>query len=163
MTTTARSSRRQSPTRTPRVLAGAAAGLVAAVAFATLVAALTAGRPAALGVALGGSVALAFFLFGSGTVMVATRIAPQASLLVALMTFTLQVVLVAAVFATLGSSGAVGSTISAPALAIGVLVAAGAWIVGQLVAHARIRVPVYDLDPIGSSAVESRGREAGAG
>ncbi len=162
MTTTARPGPGHHPTRTPRVLAAAAAGLVGAVALAVLVASLVGGRPAALGVGLGGAVALAFFLFGSGTVMVATRIAPQASLLVALMTFTLQVVLVAAVFAALGSSGVVGSTVSAPGLAVGVLVAAGAWIVGQLVAHARIRVPVYDLDLAASSSSGPGGRQAGA-
>ena len=53
----------------------------------------------------------------------ATRMAPAASMLVALMTYTLQVALVALVFVMLTSSGAVGTTLTAGWLAAG----RGAW------------------------------------
>lgn len=157
MTTTAGTPRGAHPTRTPRVLAVAAAGLVGAVGVAAAVAAAVAGSPAVLGILLGGAISLVFFVFGSGAVMLVTWTAPQASLPVALMTFTLQVVLVAAVISVLASSSLVGTTVSAGALTIGLIVAAVAWMVGHLVGHARLRVPVYDVQLPGQ--VPSSGRE----
>ncbi len=169
MTTTARP---QGPLRgrTPRVLLAAGLGVGAAVVVATVLGGLLAGRPGALGALVGGSIALCFFLFGSLVVGAATRMAPQAALVVALTTYTLQVALVALVFVALGSSDAVGTTLSGGWLAGGVVAATVAWTLGQLVATGRARVPVYDIDlPDASSSspetahrAPSRGREAGA-
>lgn len=107
---------------------------------------LAEGSPGALGALIGGSVALVFFLGGSLVVNAATRLAPQASILIALMTLLLQVALIAAVFIGLDASSAVGSTISAGWIAGGVIAAAAAWIVGQLYASAKARIPAYDID-----------------
>jgi ATP synthase protein I len=134
-----------------------AAGLcaVVAVALATLVGGLVDGRPGALGALVGGAIALGFFLFGSSVVNAATRIAPQASLLMALMTYTLQVALVAAVFVALQSSGVVGDTLAGGWLAGGVVAATVAWTLGQLVFSSRARVPVYDIELPGTGAANA--------
>ena len=121
--------------RTTWVLVVAGACVVLAVALAAVVGALATGAPAARGALVGGVIALAFFLFGSLVVNTATRLAPQQALLVALTTYTLQVVLVAAVFVALSASDALGSSLSEGWVAIGVIVATGAWMLGQLVTY----------------------------
>lgn len=146
----------------PRVLAVASALVVVAVACTTLGGGLAAGSSGALGALVGGGTALLFFTFGSLLVMAATRMAPQMSMLVALMTFTLQIVLVAAVFVALGSSDAVASRLADGWLATGVVVAAVTWIVGQLVGTARARIPVYDIELPAPSPEPSQRREVGA-
>jgi ATP synthase protein I len=170
MSTTARRPQGQPRGRTPRVLLAAGASVAVAVALATLLGGVLQGSDGALGALVGGSIALCFFLFGSLVVGAATRMAPQAALAVALTTYTLQVALLALVFVALGSSDAVGTTLSAGWLAGGVVAATVAWTVGQLVASSRARVPVYDIDlpgPSGSSSQagdqpSSRSTEAGA-
>lgn len=146
MTTTARPAPGQPRGRTPQVLMVAGMCVAGAVAFTTLVAALTGDRADALGALVGGSMALCFFLFGSLVVEMVTRKAPQLAMLMALLTYTLQVVLVALVFFALTSSGAVGTTLSGGWLAGGVVAAALAWTAGQLVASMRARIPAYDID-----------------
>lgn len=157
MTTTASPGRGPTGARTPRVLLVASGCVAASVVIATVLGAVIAGGPAALGALLGGAIALGFFAFGSLVVAAATKMAPEASLLVALMTYTLQVVLVAGVFVAIGASGVVGDEISGGWLAGGVVAATVAWTVGQLVASSRARIPVYDVD-----LPDSRAREAGA-
>lgn len=144
MTSTARPTGNRE--RSSRVLVLAGVGVVLVVAATAVVAGLVTGAPAARGALVGGGIALAFFLFGSLVVNTATRLAPQQALLVALTTYTLQVVLVAAVFVALSASDALGSSLSAGWVAIGVIAATAAWMVGQLVGSARARVPAYDID-----------------
>ena len=162
MTTTARPATGQHRGTTPRVLLTAGASVLVVVLAVALVAALTSGSAAGLGAAVGGGLALFFLLFGSVTVYVMTTLAPQMSMLVALMTFTLQVLLVAAVFYALDASGAVGETLTAGWVATGVVTAAVAWVLAQLVASARARVPAYDIDLPGESVAPSQAREVGA-
>jgi ATP synthase protein I len=131
---------------------------------------LVAGSTGALGALVGGSIALCFFMFGSLVVESATRMAPQTAIVVALMTYTLQVALVAAAFALLTSTGAVGTTLSGGWIAGGVIVATVTWTLAQLVASARARIPAYDIDLPGSSKASSgpssralsKAREVGA-
>jgi ATP synthase protein I len=152
------------------VLLAAGVCVVAAVGLATLVDGLVAGRPGALGAFTGGSIAFVFFVSGSLVVSAATRFAPQAAMLMALMTYALQVALVALVFAVLSSSGAVGTTLSAGWVAGGVVAATVAWTVGQLVASTKARIPAYDTDlpsassttPDTTSGTPSHQREVGA-
>lgn len=144
MTSTARPTGNRE--RSSRVLVLAGVGVVLVVAATAAVAGLVTGAPAARGALVGGGIALAFFLFGSLVVNTATRLAPQQALLVALTTYTLQVVLVAAVFVALSSSDALGSSLSSGWVAIGVIAATAAWMLGQLVGSARARVPAYDID-----------------
>ena len=146
MTTTARPRHGHPGGVASRVLVPAGLGVVAAVAAVSVLGGLLHGRPAALGALVGGAIALCFLLFGSLVVSAATRMAPEAALLMALMTYALQVALVAVVFVALGSSGAVGTTFAAGWLAGGVVAATVAWTVGQLVFSSRARVPVYDIE-----------------
>ncbi len=80
-------------------------------ALASLVAALVAGLPQVLGALVGAGLVWAFFLFGAVSVGLVSAYAPGASLLVALVTYTLQVVLLAVAFVAVerlaGPSGAV--------------------------------------------------------
>jgi ATP synthase protein I len=180
MTTTARSPQGRPGGRTSRVLVAAGLSVLVAVALAALLGALLDGRPAALGALVGGAVALGFFLFGSSVVNAATRMAPEAALLIALTTYALQVVLVAVVFVGIDRSGAVGDSLSGGWLVGGLVAATVAWTAGQLVFSSRARVPVYDVelpssgpsaapftDPTDTTpdhrpAAGSHGREAGA-
>ena len=161
MLSTARPSR-GSRERTPRVLLVAGASVVVAVALTVLIGGLVAGSPAADGALVGGAIALGFFLFGSTVVSAATRIAPQAAMLVALMTYALQVVLVALVFVLIAESGALGGTLAAAWLAGGLIVATLAWTAGQLVATLRSRIPAYDIELPTPGEVRSGPSEAGA-
>ncbi|MCW2808744.1 MAG: putative synthase protein [Marmoricola sp.] len=166
MTTTARPAPGQPRVRTPRVLLVAAVCVVTAVVLTSVVGFVGVGSAAGLGALVGGAIAAGFFLFGSVVVNAATRIAPQAALMMALMTYTFQVTLVLLVFLAVSRSGAIGTTLSSGWLAGGVVAATVAWTVGQLVASARARIPVYDIElpgPAGSSAeASSRTREVGA-
>jgi ATP synthase protein I len=146
MTTTTRPAQGQPRSRTPQVLLLAGVCVAVAVVLTTLVAALAGDGADALGALSGGSLALCFFLSGALVVEMASRLAPQASMLVALMTYALQVTLVLLVFVVLRSSGALDSALTPGWLAAGVIVATAAWTVGLLVASARARVPAYDIE-----------------
>ncbi len=146
MTTTATSAPGLPRARRPRVLLAAVSCVVVLVALIAGVAGATQGSAAAGGALVGGGIACAFFSFGSLVVNAAVRMAPQAALAVAMMTYTLQLVLVLVVFIALSESGAVGDTLSAGWISGGVIVAALAWTVGQMVASARARIPAYDIE-----------------
>ena len=156
--------------RTPAVLVQAVAWVVAAATLTSVAGGLVHGAPGARGAAVGGLISLAFFAFGSVVVNTATRLAPEAAMVVALTTYTLQVALVAIAFVGIKASGALGDTLSAGWLAGGVVAATVAWTVGQLFATARSRVPVYDIDLPSTAATgspqapakRSRDDEAGA-
>jgi ATP synthase protein I len=142
MTTTTRTG---SGRTAPRVLAVSTAVVVVAVLVLAGVAVVVTGAPAAAGALVGGGIAASFFTLGSSVVSAATRLAPQTALVVALLTYALQVALVALVFAALVSSGALEGTLSRGWLAGGVTVATVAWTAAQMIATARARVPAYDL------------------
>lgn len=146
MMTTARPAEGQPRGRTSQVLLVAGLCVAGAVAVATLVASLTGDRADALGALAGGSIAWCFFLFGSMVVEVSIRIAPRAAMLMALLTYTLQVLLVAVVFVGLTSSGTLGTTLSSGWLAGGVVAATLAWTAAQLIGTVKARVPAYDID-----------------
>jgi len=169
MTTTVRPDTGRRRGTTP-VLVVAGVCVAVSVAVTAFAGGLVAGSPGALGALVGGSIALCFFMFGSLVVESATRMAPQTAIVVALMTYTLQVALVAAAFALLTSTGAVGTTLSGGWIAGGVIVATVTWTLAQLVASARARIPAYDIDLPGSpeassepsSGASSKAREVGA-
>ena len=73
--------------------------------------ALLGGSPAALGAAVGFAMVLVFFGTGAVVVNAVASVSPSASMLVALLTYTLQVVLVGVVFAALDRSGALDGTV----------------------------------------------------
>jgi ATP synthase protein I len=138
------------------VLASAAVGLLLVV-----VAALVAGAPAAAGAVIGAVAVVVFFGFGALTVNAVSAVAPRASLVVALLTYTLQVVLLFAVFASLAASPAVGTTIDRGWVAGAVIAETMVWVVAQIVAATRSRQPLYDL-PVPAAVPSADSTEASA-
>jgi hypothetical protein len=124
-------------------LAGGVTLVVGTVAV--LLAALVTGAPGALGAAIGVGMVLVFFGFGALTVNAVAAVSPGASLLVALLTYVLQVVAVGVVFVALRSSGALDGTVDAGWVAGTLIAATVCWLVAQVVAATRSRQPLYDL------------------
>jgi ATP synthase protein I len=122
-----------------------------------LVAALLSGAPAALGAAIGTTMVVVFFAAGAVVLDTVATLAPAASLLVALLTYTLNVVLVAVFFVVMNRSGLLERDVDARWLAGGVIAATLVWLTAQVVATMRARIPVYEL---GSSNRPDTGRSA---
>lgn len=100
----------------------------------------------AAGAALIGSLAvLAVLLFGSVTVDVVSGLMPHASLMVALLTYTLQLMLVVVLLVTLSQQPAFAGVAERRWLFGGLLAVVLAWMAGQVTAAVRVRIPVYDL------------------
>lgn len=143
--------------RTPRTgqrpgVAGravAVAGLVTLLVGSGLAVAgaLLGGTPAAAGAGAGLLMVLVFFGLGALLLDVVAGIAPSLSLLVALLTYTLQVVLVGLVFVGLSRSGLLGSDLDADWLGGTVIAGTLTWLAAQVVTTVRTRRPVYDLPP----------------
>lgn len=114
-------------------------------AAAALLGALTAGAPAALGAAIGTAMVCVFFASGAFVLDVVATLAPAASLLIALLTYTLKVVLIGLVFVALNRSGLLEEAVDARWLGGTVIVGTLAWLVVQVVASTRVRIPVYEL------------------
>jgi ATP synthase protein I len=126
---------------------------------------LTTGTPAVLAVAIGTTMVCGFFGTGAVVLDVVASLAPATSLLVALLTYTLQVVLVGLVFVALNRSGLLDDTVDPRWLGATVIAGTLGWLVAQVVASMRTRIPVYELGvPKGSSEASSeasRAEEAG--
>lgn len=116
------------------------AGLVAVVLGGLLT-----GAPAALAAALGTAMVAFFFGFGAVVLGVVARLAPAASLLVAMLTYTLKVVLLGVVFLALTRSGAVENELDPRWLGGTVIACTLVWLIAQVVASTRTRQPLYDL------------------
>lgn len=124
---------------------GALALAAAAVVVVAVVASLSDGRPGVVGATTGGVLTLAVFALGIAAVGFVARLVPGASMLVALMTYLLQLLVLALVVTAIDRSGVGPGTLSRGWFAAGVIVVTLAWLVGQLVAATRQRMPVYDL------------------
>lgn len=142
----------QDTTRSPgvRVLLGAmivgsAAGLVAALAGATFD-----GAPAAYGALVGTLVVILVFAFGSFVVELVARVMPAMSLLVALVTYTLQLVLMLLALFVLSESGMLGESLDPLWLVVAVILGTTGWMIAQVVITTRLRLPVYDLTDAGA-------------
>ena len=125
------------------------AGLVVAVGVVVagagaLLGLLVAGRPQVLGAVLGAGLVTAFYLFGTVTVSLVAAYAPRASLLVALLTYVLQVgalaLVLAEVQAAVDESPAAGSSLDVAWVGGAVVVATVVWLV-LLVVRALRSVP----------------------
>ncbi len=142
----------------PALAAALAAGLVTA-----MVGALVVGTPAAGGALAGTAVVVVFFGLGATVLQVTTRVVPGASLLVALLTYTLQVVLVGLVFVVLGDSGLLDSIWDGTWLGVAVIVATFGWLGGHLWSSMRARVLLYDLPSSEPATTTGGGRRDGLG
>ncbi|MDT0200991.1 hypothetical protein [Nocardioides sp. AE5] len=112
---------------------------------ATLVGAFAAGSSAAWG-ALAGTL-LVLVVLGGGTyvVSVVAQVMPSMSLLIAMLTYLLQVVLMGLVFLAMSRSGALDGPVDARWLAGVVIVGTLLWLGAQIVLTTRLRLPAYDL------------------
>jgi ATP synthase protein I len=131
---------------TRAAMASMVLGVVAVVAGS-----LVEGAPAAYGAAIGALIVLGVFGFGSFVVNTVAALMPTAALLVALLTYTLQVVAMGLVFVALSGSGLLGDTLDREWLAATVIAGTLVWVVCQIVLTMRARIAIYDL-PEGSKS-----------
>ncbi len=127
-----------------RVLLGAALAAMLAGAGAVLAGLLLDGTPAASGALVGAL--LVVFVLGLGTLAVdaVAGVMPSASLVVALLTYTLQVLLMGLAFWVLSRSGALGTTLDERWLAGTVIAGTAVWLVVQIRSATRARIPAFE-------------------
>lgn len=114
--------------------------------------ALLTGPAGAAGALLGTALVCVVFAFGAVVLFVVTLVSPAASLLVALLTYTLQVVAVALVYVGLSRGGALNGPVDVRWLSGAVIAGTLTWTLTQVVTTARARRPVYDLPSRGTEA-----------
>src|SRR5690606_30052297 len=98
---------------------------------------------------------VAVFVFGAVVVGIAAGLMPQASMLVALLTYTLQLLVLTLVFVAFHQEGADVSALSSSWLGLGMIAATLGWITGQLVVT--LRTPDEPWHP---STVDTPGETA---
>ena len=127
---------------------------LSAVAFA----ALTTGPAGVRGALIGSGMVLVFFGLGALVVNAVASVSPALSLLVALLTYLLQIVLVGLVFVALTQSGALDETVHREWLGGSVIAATLAWMAAQVISATRSRQPLYDLPDRPSDGQEANAR-----
>ena len=123
-------------------------GGVATAALGTVIALVAwqvAGPDAGYGVLVGTGMVVAVCTGGALVVVAVTSTAPTASLLVAMLTYTLQVVLLLVAFVALERSGLLESQLDREWLGGAVIGATLLWLATQVLNTFRARVPAYDL------------------
>ncbi len=138
------------------VLAGSVSGVLVAV-----VAAVFDGSAGLVGGLAGAGVTLLVLATGFATVDLVAGLMPAMSLVVALLTYTLQVVLLGALLVVLRSADDIDATLTPGWFAAGVITVALAWTVFLLVHAVRARVPLYDLPETPATAAPSTAPTAG--
>jgi len=132
----------------PATPGGQARFAFACTALATLVAvtlgAAASGSAAAVGALIGAALVLFFFGFGAFVVNAVASVSPTASLLVALLTYLLEVVAMGAVFVALGRSRGLDGPVDGSWIGVVVIVLTLVWLVAQTFAALRSRQPLYD-------------------
>jgi ATP synthase protein I len=130
--------------RTPRVLRAGALGVLATTAVVTLAALAAADAAAVRSALLGGTLVVAFFAFGAVNVGIAARIVPAAAMLVALVSYTFQVVLVLLVFIGLRRSDAFEGDLTEGWLAGSLIAGTFVWMLAQVVTTLRTPIPPWE-------------------
>jgi hypothetical protein len=125
------------------LLGAGVAGALAVVVLA-VVGGVVDGAPGVTGALVGGGLTLAVFALGVGLVDVAARVLPAASLMVALLTYTLQLLVLAIAVVVLDRSGLAGDEVSRGWFAAGVIAVTVLWLLGQVVAATRQRIPAFE-------------------
>lgn len=130
------------------LLGAAVAALVAGLVL-TLVAAVVSGSTAALSAAASTGMVVLVIGFGVLVLNTVASVMPGATVLVALVTYALQLVVMAAITLSLIRGGMADGTLDRRWFGGGVALTTAAWMTAQIVAHTRARVPVYDLPEAG--------------
>lgn len=129
--------------------------MLAAVVLLALIAALgfaLDGRPGGLGALVGGGVVLAVFVFGTFMTNAAAQILPRLSLLIAMLTYLLQLLVVLLAMLALEGSSAVGDTLARGWIAAGVVTLALGWTWLQLGLTLRLRQPLFHVPEAGAGS-----------
>lgn len=132
-------------------------GALAAGLAISLVALVVDGRAGLLAGLVGTAVVVGVLFSGALVVTVVADLMPGASLMVALMTYTLQMVLLAAVLIPLSDTSWAADNLVAEWLAAAVISGALIWTAAQVLLATRVRIPVYDL-PSAEATTHPRGR-----
>ncbi|CAM3694200.1 MAG: hypothetical protein KKE65_06900 [Actinobacteria bacterium] len=125
------------------------------------------GAPAASGAGVGAALVLGVFGLGAVAVDLVSAVLPSAALLIALLTYTLQVLAMALAFVVLTRSGLLDEQLSREWLAGAVVAGTVAWLVAHLHGALTARIPAFEAprahSPAEASADTPRdGSEAGA-
>lgn len=148
MTTATRQDARRAGVRT---VAWAALAALAFGFLTAVVGLLASGGPAGAAAVIGTLVVVVVLFSGALTVTIVADLMPSASLTVALMTYTLQMVLLAVVLIPLGRSDWADKHLDAPWLAAAVIGGALVWTACHVVLATRARIPIYDLPDTGGA------------
>lgn len=128
-----------------------AAFTVVAVGVLAVIAAAAAGERALAGALTGGLAVLGVLLFGVLTMALVVRFAPEASLLVAMVTYIAQIAVLFALFVRYQKDEAMQAAMAPGWLAGSIAAATVAWVLGQLLGAWRARhdvTGVHDLTPV---------------
>ncbi|WP_372727674.1 hypothetical protein [Nocardioides sp.] len=155
MTTESKHDRRESGVA---VLLGAALATLVIGLLATLLGAVVSGGAAAAGALVGALIALTVFAFGSFVVNAVAGLLPSAALLVAVLTYALQVLMMGLVFIVISGSGLLDSTLDRRWLGGTIIAGALVWISAQVALATRRRIPAYDLGSTTGSGPEGSER-----
>ena len=142
------------------VLGALAAGTVAVVVL-LVVAGIVDGRPGVVGAAVGGVLTLTVFALGLAAVGFVARLLPGASMLVALMTYTLQLLVLAVVVTAIDRADTGAESLSRGWFAAAVIVVTLTWLAGQLVAATRQRIPLYETSADAPATADPAGHPGG--
>lgn len=145
-------------TRTPpsAVARAALAAFVVEIALVA-VAAVVSGSPAAWGAAVGGVIAVGVFAFGAFAVDAVARLMPTASLMFAMLTYTLQVVLMALAFVAVNRSGLLDEELDRNWLGGAIILGALVWLAVQVRLATTARIPAFEPVPEPPVRIPSEG------
>lgn len=129
------------PLLRPALAAGVVCGAI------VVAGAVVDGSVAASGAGVGAALVLGVFGMGALAVDLVARVLPSAALLVALLTYTLQVLAMALAFVALSRSGELGESLSREWLSGAVIAGTAAWLVVHVLTALRARIPAFDLAP----------------
>lgn len=115
----------------------------------TVGAGLVSGSTAALSAAVSTGLVVIVIGFGVFVLNTVASVMPSATVLVALVTYALQLVVLAAVALSLIRNGVLDETLDRRWFGGGVALTTAAWMVAQIVAVTHARIPVYDLPEAG--------------
>ncbi|MDN5895427.1 MAG: hypothetical protein L0H93_15560 [Nocardioides sp.] len=115
-----------------------------------LLGAVTDGAPAAYGALVGTLVIVFVLAFGAFSVELVSRVVPAMSIIVALLSYALQLVLLLVILVSLDRAGALEESLAPKWVVAAIIVGTFTWLVAQIVITTRLRLPVYDLSDPGA-------------
>ena len=143
------------------VLVGAAGAAGACGLLVVALGALLSGSEAAAGALVGTLLVVGVFSFGTFVVNSVSALMPSAALIVAVLTYTLQVVALALVFVALTRSGELDDTLARDWLGAAVIVGTLAWMTAQVVLTTRRSIPLDEVSEERAAAAAALRAEVG--